>query len=68
MNTIDKIKTRPWVAHVDDERGIGNSIIVMLKDNYVFAAEPDCGVRGFDTLSEAEQGTRKNAVLEKNTQ
>ena len=26
--TLSKIASRPWVAHIDDERAEGNSIIV----------------------------------------
>ncbi len=65
MSTINKISSRLWVAHIDDERSIGNSIIVTLDDDYVFADERNCGVRGFDTLKEAEQGTRFDCVINK---
>jgi hypothetical protein len=53
---------RGWVAHIDDERSEGNSIIVTLKPDWFFVAENHCGVRGFDTVREAEEGTRKGAV------
>ena len=61
--TLSKIASRPWVAHIDDERAEGNSIIVTLHNDYVFVDERDCGVRGFDTIQEAEQGTRGTAVI-----
>lgn len=57
------INTRLWVKHIDDERGDGNSIIVTLDKDYVWDDERDCGVRGFDTVSEVEQGTRKGCVI-----
>ena len=61
--TFEKIiATRPWVAHIDDERGEGNSIIVTLDQDYVWDDEKDCGVRGFETVKEVEQGTRNNCV------
>jgi hypothetical protein len=63
MKTHDRIAARSWVSHVDDERGDGGSILVTLKLEYVFDDERDCGVRGFDTLTEAEMGTRKDAVF-----
>lgn len=57
------LATRPWVAYVDDERELGNSIIVTLEDRWFFADEPDCGVRGFDTVGEVRQQTARNAVV-----
>ena len=67
--TIDKLlATRLWVAHIDDERNQGNSIIVTLDNDYVFIDERNCGVRGFDTIKEVEQGTRfANIIHIKNT-
>jgi hypothetical protein len=65
MSTITKIANRLWVSHIDDERADGNSIIVTLDSDFVFDDERDCGVRGFDTLKEAEQGTRLNSVINK---
>lgn len=65
MSTITKISNRLWVAHIDDERADGNSIIVTLDDDYVFDDERDCGVRGFDTLKDAERGTRLDCVINK---
>jgi hypothetical protein len=56
------LRTRLWVAHIDDERGDGNGIIVTLDKDYVWDDERDCGVRGFDTLKEVEQGTRYKCV------
>jgi len=62
--TFTKIlATRPWVAHIDDERGNGNSIIVTLDEDFVWDDEKDCGVRGFDTVKEVEQGTQRNCVF-----
>jgi hypothetical protein len=62
--TIQKIiATRPWVAHIDDERGEGNSIIVTLDEDYVWDDEKDCGVRGFDFMWEVLQGTRRDCVF-----
>jgi hypothetical protein len=62
--TIQKIiATRPWVAHIDDERGEGNSIIVTLDEDYVWDDEKDCGVRGFETVKEVLQGTSRDSVF-----
>lgn len=60
---LDTIRKLPHVAHVDDEREIGNSIIVVLKDGFDFAADPGCGVRGFDTVRECRDGTTKASVI-----
>lgn len=60
--TLEAIRALPHVDFVDDERAIGNSIIVTLAAGWEFVAEPGCGVRGFDTVSEARQGCGKGAV------
>lgn len=63
--TLDTIlQTRPWVRYVDDERGDGSSIIVTLAAGWFWDDERDCGVRGFDTVKEAEVGTRKSSVFQ----
>lgn len=54
---------RPWIAHIDDERDIDNGIIATLAPGYTFAADPGCGVRGFDTMTEVQAGTRKQDVV-----
>lgn len=51
--TLDAIRKLPHVLAVDDERDMGNSIIVTLKKPYCFKTEKGCGVRGFDTVAEA---------------
>lgn len=61
--TLEAIRKLPWVNYVDDEREYGNSIIVTLKDGYEFAGDPGCGVRGFDTVSDVRDGTRKNVIV-----
>lgn len=63
MKTLDKIRERRWVAHVDDERELDNGIIVTLKKGYTFVNDPGCGVRGFDTATEAERETRNANVI-----
>ena len=60
-------KSRSWVAHIDDERGEGNSIIVTLANGYDFADDPGCGVKGFDTVVEVRDGTRKSDVVKTTT-
>ncbi len=47
----------PLVEHWDDEREIGNGIIVTLLPGYFFY--DDCGVMGFDTPREARQAIRE---------
>ena len=66
MNTLQKIKAqRPWIEIIDDETDCSfgdNGFIVTLKKEYAFALDPDCSVRGFDTISELKSGTSKSAV------
>jgi hypothetical protein len=61
-HTLDRIRAMPEVAHVDDERDAGNGIIVTLRDGYEFAADPGCGVRGFDTVAETRRGCARAAL------
>lgn len=56
--------SRPWIAHIDDERSEGNSIIVTLARGWYFADEQDCGVRGFDTVSEVKRDTTRKSVVQ----
>lgn len=46
----------PLVEHWDDERGIGNGIIVTLLPGHFFY--DDCGVMGFNTVREARNAIR----------
>ena len=69
MSTISNLASfhSKRVAHIDDERAEGNSIIVTLHKHYYWADEPDCGVRGFDTLKELKEGLKaKNMVFRYN--
>jgi hypothetical protein len=50
----------PLVEHWDDERVLGNGIIVTLRQGYVFY--DDCGVMGFDTPREARVALREVAA------
>jgi len=66
MKTFTTIlASRPWVAHIDDERADGNSIIVTLHNHYNFQDNPDCGVQGFDTAKEVELATRFANIIQK---
>lgn len=55
---------RNWIAHIDDERDIGNSIIVTLAKGWDFADEKGCGVKGFDAIAEVKAGTSKSQVVQ----
>lgn len=68
MTTSALKAKRPWIAHIDDERDIENGIIVTLATGYTFTADPGCGVRGFDTMTEVRAGTRKQDVIAQSTQ
>jgi hypothetical protein len=47
----------------DDERGIGNGIIVTLQWGFSFYAGEHLGVAGFDSLTEARAKTRRKDVF-----
>ena len=55
---------RRWIAHIDDERDLDNSIIVTLAKGWDFADEAGFGVRGFDSIAELRAGTAKNSVVQ----
>lgn len=48
---------------VDDERELGNSIIITLANGWFFADDPDCGVQGFDTVNDARRGCARKRVV-----
>lgn len=61
---LDQLQAdRLWIAHIDDERSDGNSIIVTLEPGWYFIDEKTCGVRGFDTVAEVRSGTSANKVI-----
>ena len=62
LNTL--MEQRRWIAHIDDERGDGNSIIVTLAKGWDFEDEQGCGVRGFDTVADVKAGTNKTSVVQ----
>ena len=63
--TLDKLKAnRPWITHIDDERSLGNSIIVTLATGYEFADDPGCGVQGYDTVVQVRAGTAKDNIVD----
>lgn len=45
------------VLHWDDERAMGNSLILSLKSGWKFIAT-ECHTSGFDTVKEAIEGLR----------
>jgi hypothetical protein len=59
------LASRHWIAHIDDERSQGNSIIVTLEEGWDFEYDPGCGVRGFDTIAEAKAGTSRQRVVQR---
>ena len=63
MKTLTKLlASRPWLAFIDDERHLDNSIIVTLAKGYEFADEKGCGVKGFDTVAEVVAGTARQQI------
>lgn len=53
-------KRHKKIEHWDDERSIGNSIIVTLEKGFRFS-EPGDHVRGFDTVKDAMREVRAAA-------
>lgn len=60
------VRSRQHVASVDDERSLGNGIIVKLRNGFSFLGKPGCSVRDFENIYEAERGTRTMRVYKTN--
>lgn len=54
MASVAQIQRLPRVDHIDDERGVGNGIIVTLKQGWTFSKGEDNRVRRFDGVHEAD--------------
>jgi hypothetical protein len=52
-----------WVSHLDNETDLDHGYIVTLADGYTFKDEPDCGVRGFDTMAELKQAINRDNII-----
>lgn len=60
--TLNLLRKKKWIEYIDDEREIGNSIIITLKIGWFFKIDPGCAVYGFDSVIDAVKGTRKKDV------
>jgi len=49
--TLKRAKTHCF-EHYDDERNIGNGIIVTLKRGFQWGDDKNCHVRGFDSVAD----------------
>lgn len=56
--SLEKLRKHPRVEIVDDERGIGNGVIVTLKKGWTFDPAFDNRVRGEDTIKEMLESVR----------
>lgn len=63
MKTLEALRALDHIMHVDDEREMGNSIVVTLVEGWFFADDPDCGVQGFDTVTDARRGCSRKKVV-----
>ena len=57
------MKLPKHVSHIDNETDLEHGYIVTLKEGYTFIDEPDCGVRGFDTMAELKQAIKQSNIL-----
>lgn len=57
------MKLPKHVLHLDDETELDHGYIVTLRDGYTFKDEPDCGVRGFDTMAEVRQAIKLSNII-----
>jgi hypothetical protein len=57
------MKLPKWVAHIDDETSLDHGYIVTLANGCTFKDEPDCGVRGFDTMAELKQAVKRDNII-----
>lgn len=60
MRTIDRLRNHPRVKLVEDERAIGNGIIVTLRAGWHYdPLDYESRVRGDDTVTEALAAVRR---------
>ena len=59
MATLEKLRNDNRVELVDDERVIGNGVIVTLKQGWSFDPMQDNRVSGEDTVSKAHEAVRR---------
>jgi hypothetical protein len=59
---LTKPKYMMRVEFWDDERGIGNSLIVTLHYGFSFDLNDHEGVKGFDTIKEAKEGIKNSRI------
>ncbi len=56
---LDRLRRDPRVMFVDDERAIGNSIIITLREGWTIdPLDPHAGVFGGDTIAEVRETLR----------
>lgn len=59
MTGIDRLRANPRVEYVDDERSMGNGIIITMKQGWSFDPWQDNRVIGADTVREAQEVVRR---------
>ena len=62
-STMKTLQKRSWIRHIDDERSIDNGIIISLQKGWAFESDPSCSVMGFDTMSDAIAGTKRDCII-----
>lgn len=50
------------IEYWDDERSIGNGVLVTLAYGWSFEPREHAGVRGFDTITEARRESAKKSI------
>jgi hypothetical protein len=58
MKTLETLAKNRKVEYIDDERNIGNGIIITLKYGFRWEEFDNATVRGFDTVTEARDAVR----------
>ena len=61
--TMKTLQKRSWIKHIDDERSVDNGIIISLQKGWTFESDPSCSVMGFDTMSDAIAGTKRDCII-----
>ncbi len=54
--TIKKLQRSPKVDYVEDERAIGNGIIITLSNHWAWLIDDSVQTMGFDTMKDAAEG------------
>lgn len=61
-STVARLAGHARVEHVDDERSLGNGVLITLRQGWAWDPMQDNRVRGFNTASDALRAVQAEAL------